>query len=137
MLLEEAVDVETVFEAEQAADFGFGETIVPVAFEGDGFKGSAGGILAGGDEAGGNFFRDVDRDGHGDAHPYLNWPPAGGEECLVLEEEGGEFGEVDLPVGPTVAGARGVPGVFDVLLGQDFFEGFDAGVGDGVFSAAA
>jgi len=53
MLLEESVDFHAGFVAEHLADFGLGELVVAVAFDGESFERDAGGVLAGGGELGG------------------------------------------------------------------------------------
>ena len=64
VLGQEGVDFHWGFVGEEAADFTFGEAVGAVGFYGEGFQRGAGGVRTGGDEAGCEIVRDVERDLH-------------------------------------------------------------------------
>jgi hypothetical protein len=65
VLLQEPMDLHAGLEAEQFADIRFRETVAPVSFQSYRFEGRSRRVLSCGDQLTGEFFRNLNGDGHG------------------------------------------------------------------------
>src|SRR5437899_2968796 len=74
VILQEAMDLHTGFETEQVADIGYREPIAPISLKSNSVEGDPCCVLARGDELTGQFFRDLNGNGHG-ASSVQVWQP--------------------------------------------------------------